>query len=114
MTPWIVAALLALTPEPNDAAPDQTLVRRAAEAVRTAYHCPEYRPAAALKESLRDRNIEIVSPANFPVWEQAADRIEELFDAASADEKPQLCETFWALYGEKGSAAQGWLELRAR
>ncbi len=69
MTKWTwVVAFLALTLPAAAAAPDQLLVRRAAEAVRVAYHCPPYRPAALLKQALHERNIELVSPLFAPTW----------------------------------------------
>ena len=108
---WVVA-FLALTPQDAAAAPDQLLVRRAAEAVRVAYHCPQYRTAAVLKQALRERNIELFSPLFAPTWHESILRMEDLFDTASLEEKPQLCETFWTLYGDGGSAERGWLELR--
>jgi hypothetical protein len=114
MKEWVVAGLLTLAPPDLGTMPDQLLVRRAAEAVRTAYHCPEYRTAALLKEALRDRNIEIANPDNFAAWQQAVELVEDLFESAGSDEKPQLCETFWTLYGEGGSAERGWLEMRPR
>ena len=113
MTKWTwVVAFLALTPQDAAAAPDQLLVRRAAEAVRVAYHCPQYRTAAVLKQALRERNIELVSPLFAPTWHESVLRMEDLFETANSDEKPQLCETFWTLYGDVGSVERGWLELR--
>ena len=93
------------------AAQDHLLVRQAAEAVRTAYHCPQFRPAAELSRALRHRDIELASPAFAPTWLEAIERIEALFENTSSDEKPQLCEVFWGLYGDEGSAERGWLEV---
>ena len=115
MSRWAAAiALYVLSVLPAGAAQDHLLVRQAAEAVRTAYHCPQFRPAAELSRALRDRDIELASPAFAPTWLEAIERIEALFETTSSDEKPQLCEVLWGLYGDEGSAERGWLEARPR
>ena len=113
MSRWAAAiALCVLLALPATAAQEHLLVRQAAEAVRTTYHCPQFRPAAKLRRALRDRDIELASPAFAPTWLESIERIEALFETTSLDEKPQLCEVFWGLYGDEGSAARGWLEVR--
>ena len=113
MSRWAAAiALCVLLALPATAAQDHLLVRQAAEAVRTAYHCPQFRTAAELRWALRDRDIELASPAFAPTWLESIERIETLFETTSLDEKPQLCEVFWGLYGDEGSAERGWLEVR--
>ena len=84
MSRWAAAfALCVLFPLPATAAQDHLVVRQAAEAVRTAYHCPQFRPAVELSRALRDRDIELASPIFAPTWLEAIERIEALFETTS-------------------------------